>query len=145
MTFATGSFYYIQLALQTVAASSQDEDALDSLDTFPEAIEEGYEKLLQRIGRDIRQKEIEAFKVLIRWVAYSKRDLSLNEARSLVQQKTQYSNYNPRLPINGKLASILALSDVAEPYNMGPVGERPILHRSQTSHHNSRRRRRRRK
>ena len=102
---------------------------------MPEAIEEGYEALLERIGRGIRPKEIEAFKVLIRWVAFSKRDLSLNEARSLIQQKTQYSNYNPRMPIKGKLASILALSDVAESDNMGFMSERPILHRSHTSHH----------
>ena len=108
---------------------------MDSLDTLPEAIEEGYEKLLQRIGRDVRPKEIEAFKVLIRWFAFSKRDLSLNEARSLVQLKSQYSNYNPRPPITGKLASILALSDVADPDELGFTSERPILHRSHTSHH----------
>ena len=72
MTLLIGSFYYIQLALQTVATSSQDEDALDSLDALPPAIEEGYEKLLQRIARDVRPKEIEAFKVIIRWVAFSK-------------------------------------------------------------------------
>ena len=130
-----GSFYYIQLQLQTVATQSQDEDALDSLGDFPEAIEEGYENLLKRIGTNVRPKEIEAFKVLIRWVAFSKRDLSLNEARSLVQLKTQYSTYNPRAPIIGKLASILAISDVLEPVNMGPMDDRPTLHRSYTSLH----------
>ena len=44
-------------------------------------------------------------------------------------------NYNPRPPVTGRLASILALSDVAEPDHIDSLGDRPTLHRSYTSHH----------
>ena len=104
LTCSTSDFTYVNCRLQEIASYTQPKDIRDLLARPSPSFHKILKVWLARIERRITsEKEMESVKVMLCWVAFAKRDLTLQEIRSVISLKTGYGlEYNVREEINDK-------------------------------------------
>lgn len=106
---AKGMFLYVDLMLKELTTKTQRAAVLAALESPPGGLVELFDQVVARIASNITAEETEILKVLLCWVTFAERPLSLSEANSLISIKTGYEEFSVKSEAEDRCARYAGL------------------------------------
>lgn len=84
-TFLTGMMLYVDLKISDLEHITQPRSILSAARNLPQGLEKLYEKDLADIEQSAEEQDLPYLNILLRWVTFAVRPLSLRELKCIIQ------------------------------------------------------------